>query len=115
MLSKDATFFVEGVTKYLRAQNSAQSVIPKVAAALKKITAKARREETATVESAVNLTAGEKHQTARLLARVLGRELRLTYRVNKALVGGLKLVVGDWVVDTSICSQLTAMAEMLTE
>lgn len=114
MLSKDAKFFVEGVTKYLRSEKTSETVIPKVAAAFKKITAKARREESATVESATGLTAGEKHQTARLLARVLGRELRIEYRVNKGLIAGLKFVVGDWVVDTSVRSQLTTMQEMLT-
>lgn len=113
ILTRDAKTFVEGVSAYLRAEKASDAVIPKLTAALGKITASARRERSGSVESAVTLTASERHAVGRLLSRMVGRELSVTFRVNRQLVGGLKIVVGDWVVDTSIDSQLRAMEESL--
>jgi F0F1-type ATP synthase delta subunit len=35
--------------------------------------------------------------------------------VNTALLGGLKIQVGDWIVDTSLKSQLDQMATILIQ
>ncbi len=113
-ISKDARFFVEGVTKYVRGVGGG-TILPKVTAALHKITASARMGKTAVVESAVTLTPSEKVDVSRFLARLLTHAVRLECRVNRELLGGLRIMVGDWVVDTSLASQLRAMEEMLTK
>lgn len=114
-LAKDARFFVEGVTKYLRGSGSGgETILPKVTAVLQKITAADRSHKTATVESAVLLTPREKGDIVRFLSRLLTHTVRIECRTNKSLIGGLRIVVGDWVVDTSLSSQIHAMAGMLT-
>jgi F0F1-type ATP synthase delta subunit len=35
-------------------------------------------------------------------------------KINPEIVGGLRIQVADWLVDTSIASQLTKLAESLT-
>lgn len=111
----DAKLFVEGVTRHLKAHHAATPVLPAITAALARLAARARMEATATVESAVALRPAEKQHAARLLARALGRQPRIEYRVNRALIGGIKMVVGDWVVDTSLASQLAALREELAQ
>ncbi len=113
-LTKDARYFVEGVTKYLRADHG-DAVLPKVTAALHRITASAQRGKTAAVESAAPLNHREKADVSRFLAGLLGHTVRLEYRVNRELLGGFRIVVGDWVVDTSLLYQLHAMTQMLVK
>lgn len=114
-LAKDARFFVDGVTKYLRQGGTSDTLLPKVTAVLRKITSSARLQKTAMVESAVALTAKEKMEIGRFLSRLLTHTVTLQCRTNKELIGGLRVVVGDWVVDTSLSTQIRAMQEQLTK
>ena len=114
-LTRDARFFVDGVTKYLRGSQGAGTMLPKVTAVLHKITTSERVEKLAKVESSVALTSKEKSDISRFLSRLLSREATLQCTINKELIGGLRITVGDWVVDTSIATQISAMQEMLTK
>lgn len=113
--AQDARLFVEGVTQYLRRGAAANAMLPRVTAALHTITAAAREGSTAMVQSAAPLTAKEKGNIARFLSRLLTHAVRVQCRTNKALIGGLRIVVGDWVIDTSIASQIRAMQEALIQ
>lgn len=112
-LSKDARYFVDGVTKYLRVGGGRNTMLPKMTAALQKITSSARTEKTAVVESAVTLTPKEKTEIVRFLSRLLTHTVTLECKTNKELIGGLRVAVGDWVVDTSLATQIRAMQEQL--
>jgi F0F1-type ATP synthase delta subunit len=43
-----------------------------------------------------------------------GADLTFTFRVDPALLGGLRVRVGDSLMDTSVASRLTALRESLT-
>ncbi len=113
-LTRDARFFVDGVTKYLRGSGAAGTMLPKVTAALHKITTSARAGKLARVESSVALSSKEKSDISRFLSRLLSHEVFLQCTINKELIGGFRIVVGDWIVDTSIATQLSSMQEQLT-
>lgn len=113
-LSKDARYFVDGVTKYLRVAGDGNVMVPKMTAILHKISLSARTEKTAIVESTVVLTAKEKSGISRFLSRLLAGSVTLECRINKELIGGIRVTVGDWVVDTSLASQIRDMQEQLT-
>jgi F-type H+-transporting ATPase subunit delta len=67
----------------------------------------------AEVTSAVELS--EKEQTAlrQSLANQFGADLAFTFHVDPALLGGLRVRVGDRLIDTSVASRLTALRESL--
>lgn len=114
-LSKDARFFVEGVTRYLRRGGADDTMLPKVAAVFQKITSSARLQKTAIVESTVVLTAKEKMEIGRFLSRLLAHTVTIKCKINKELIAGLRIAVGDWIVDTSIATQIHAMQEQLIQ
>ena len=59
------------------------------------------------VVSAVALTAEEKKQVSALVAKkVTDQDLTYTYIVDGGVLGGLKIEVGDLVLDTTIAAQL---------
>ncbi len=113
-LTKDAKGFVAGVVSYLRNEGSSKTVVPKVQALLQKVTNQARKEKVAHVQTSVALTSDEKLTLSRLLMEYIGHTVELDVHVDPELLGGFRIQVGDWIVDTSLKSHLADMADQLT-
>ncbi len=112
-LSKDARGFIEGVTSYIRSDARASQVLPRVNSLLAKVTLAAKKERVATVSSYVPLTVGEKTSVTRMLVKLLGHDVEPRFQENAELLGGMKIQVADWVVDTSLSSQLANLTRTL--
>jgi len=113
-VSKDARGFVDGVISHLKQGGKVRDVSSKVQLLLLKMTASAKHEHQATVESAVKLTSAETQIIARMLSKLAGHEVSLNCIVNPELVGGLRLTMADWVMDSSLRSELKEMASIVT-
>ena len=68
----------------------------------------------AEVTSAVELSEQEKDALRQSLAKQYGADLSFTFSVDPSLLGGLRVRVGDRLIDTSVASRLTALRESLT-
>lgn len=68
----------------------------------------------AEIASAVELSDEEKEQIRRQLIAQHGDNLSFSFAVDAALLGGLRVRVGDSLIDTSVASRLTALRESLT-
>ncbi len=112
-LKADAKGFVAGVVTQLKKTGKAPSMTPKVQSLLLRMTAGARREHQATVESAVKLSAEEERQIERILAKVSGHDVTIETRVEPSLIAGIRIQMADWVMDTSMKSELHNMALLL--
>jgi F-type H+-transporting ATPase subunit delta len=67
----------------------------------------------AEVASAVELSEQEKESLRQSLARQFGTDLTFAFSVDPSLLGGLRVRVGDRLIDTSVASRLTALRESL--
>lgn len=113
-LHKDARFFVDGITTYLRREGAVGgSVIPRMTALFDKVSSSAKGQKIASVESAVPLTNKEKREISLLLARLLGHDVDLECHVDTKAIGGFKIQVGDWVVDTTLRGQIDALGSAI--
>jgi len=65
------------------------------------------------VLSALPLTDDEKHTVARQLETQLGRAPQLKFAVDPAILGGLKLAIGDRVIDGSVAGKLASLQDRL--
>ncbi len=113
-LSKDARGFIEGVASYIRSDQRAKSVVPRVQSLITKVTASAKKEENAEVKSAVPLLSPEKKRVETLLAKLLGHTVTCHYRIDASLIGGIKIQVADWIVDSSLATQVATIAHSIT-
>jgi ATP synthase F1 delta subunit len=113
VLSKDERGFIEGIASYVRSDTRARTAVPKVQSLLTKVTAAAKREQTAQIKSAVGLTAPEKKRVETLLSKLLEHNVECHYSVDASVLGGLKIQVADWVVDSSLSSQLKGIARFI--
>jgi F-type H+-transporting ATPase subunit delta len=68
----------------------------------------------ARITSAVPLTEVEKESLRARLTNRYGPELELHYEVDASLIGGIRLRVGDQVIDGSVAGKLAAMREHLS-
>ena len=67
----------------------------------------------AEVISAFDLEAGQLADLAQRLEKKTGRKVKATVRVDKELIGGVKIVIGDKVIDGSARGQLAALENAL--
>jgi F0F1-type ATP synthase delta subunit len=113
-LPKDARGFVDSVVDYLKHGDTKRKTVPKVESLLTKISARAKRENEALVESAVGLSESEKDELSKVLEKLFGHPLTVVNAVKPELIGGLRVQVADWVVDMTIKTQLQTMSDYLT-
>ncbi|MDH7600762.1 MAG: F0F1 ATP synthase subunit delta [Armatimonadota bacterium] len=67
----------------------------------------------AQVLSAVELTEEQKRRLAEGLSRATGKNVLLSIEVDKSIIGGVVVRIGDTVIDGSIRGQLAAIKERL--
>ena len=113
--TKDVRGFVDDVVGSLRGDNRAKKDVPKIQAFLHRVTQQTRKEKIATVETSISLTAKEKEDIEHLLRTLLGRDIEVNPVVRPEVLGGVRIQVGDWVVDTTLLGQLTEMRNDLVQ
>jgi F-type H+-transporting ATPase subunit delta len=63
----------------------------------------------AEIFSAFDLNAEQVNELATVLEKKFGRKLQATVKVDTSLIGGVRIVVGDQVLDTSVRAKLQQM------
>lgn len=112
-LHHDARAFVSDVVRYVHSEQGGSAAFPKMQTLLSRLSRQARGEQEAKVESSVILASDEKRELEQSLTGLIGHPLTISYVVTPTLLGGLRIALGDLIVDTSLASQLAAMGESL--
>jgi F-type H+-transporting ATPase subunit delta len=84
-----------------------------ILAALQRLTRLALERREVTVESAVELDGASRQRVLAGLTHQYGEDLVVQYQVNAALLGGLRIRVGDDVLDGSVQGRLDRFANSL--
>lgn len=79
------------------------------------LTAKKRGEVKATLVSSKNLSQQELEKINSELSKSIGTTINFDYKVNPDLIGGFKIQVGSFMVDTSIKSKLKKYEQLMLE
>lgn len=74
---------------------------------------KARNIVEVQVASAVELSKDEKSKLEALLARLTKKKVKTLYEVDPSLIGGVKVRMGDRVIDGSVKNRLSTLKEQL--
>lgn len=94
--------------------NGRLAALPAVATQFQHLASAAQGVAEATVESAFALDAAQLADLNAVLEKRFGRKLATTVLVNESLIGGVRVTVGDEVLDTSVQARLAAMKAQLT-
>lgn len=98
----------------LMLQEGDLDLLPDVALALGQIGSGQRIPTKAEITSAVELTDQEREALRRTLTQKFGEGLVFSFHVDPSLMGGLRVRVGDRLIDTSVASRLAALRESLS-
>lgn len=105
----------QAAKNFLRAviDNGRISVLPEIASQFRALKNARRGSSDATVYSAFALEGTALADLAITLEKRFGRKLNLTVELEPALIGGVRVVVGDEVLDTSVKARLEQMKAAL--
>jgi F-type H+-transporting ATPase subunit delta len=112
-LPKEAKGFVEGIVKYIKSDAKSPAAGAKVRSLLTKATKEDAQSNRAIVQSSTQLTAEEKKQIEQIVNKLTGRGVSFDYSVHPSLIAGVRVTVGDWILDTSLQGQLEDMKTKL--
>jgi F0F1-type ATP synthase delta subunit len=113
-LTKDARGFVDGVMKYIKSDGKSPTANTKVRAMLSRVTDIDKSENRATVETAVLLDAKEQSLFERVAQKMSGHPVEMIYVVRPELIGGFRLIIGDYIMDDSLINQLEQIQTVLS-
>jgi F-type H+-transporting ATPase subunit delta len=91
------------------AENGRVALLPEIAAQFAVLKNALAGAADATVYSAFELSADQLNTLAATLEKKFGRKLNPTVEIDPSLIGGVRVVVGDEVLDTSVRAKLQQM------
>jgi len=112
-LQKDARGFVDGIVDYLKTDGKRTNALPKVQNLLMKVSDRAAKEKTATVKSVVMLSGEEKNKLEKILGKFMHHPITVTNEIDTSLIGGMRIEIADFIIDTSYKGKLEGMTKVL--
>ncbi|HEX6723367.1 MAG TPA: F0F1 ATP synthase subunit delta [Burkholderiaceae bacterium] len=94
-------------------ENGRLAALPQIATQFNALVKTRSGVSDATIESAFPIEAAQLPQVVAALEQRFGRKLNATVVVDPALIGGIRVVVGDEVLDTSVRARLEKMRQAL--
>ena len=89
--------------------------VQKISESFLKLCSKKRGEIKASLISSKELSKSELDEVSKDLSAAMGLTLKFDYKVDKELIGGLKLQLGSFMIDTSIKSKLKKYEQVMLE
>jgi len=94
-------------------ENGRLRALPEIAAQFRALVNQTKGTSDAVVVSAFDVTPQQLAELAGILEKRFGRKLHLAATVDPTLIGGIRVVVGDEVLDTSVKARLEQMKAVL--
>ena len=106
----------EAARNFLRVilENGRLDVLPEVAVQFRSLVNRQNGSSDAVVYSAFPLDAEALAELSTTLEKRFGRKLNLSVQLDESLIGGVRVAVGDEVLDTSVKARLEQMKAALT-
>jgi F-type H+-transporting ATPase subunit delta len=90
------------------------SILPAITAAFEELKAQDEGTLDAQIIAATKLSATETKDLVKRLEEKFGKKVEATVSVDPEIIGGIKIIVGDTVIDASVKNQLQNLAYTLT-
>lgn len=102
MTTPTISHITDAILDYLKTRDLLH-LLPEIVSGLK---ARISDDSQVTVESAIALSAREQTSLTEILKSKYGVKSAVNFTVNPKLLGGLRIVIGDQVLDTSVLARL---------
>lgn len=98
----------------LMIENGRMAALPEVARQFRRLKNEAEGVADCVIESAFKMSDAQVAELVAALTKKFGLKLKPEVRVNESLIGGVRVSVGDHVLDTSVKTRLEQMQAALT-
>ena len=98
---------------FIIADSHRTQLIPEIIASFQQVLRQRQGIAEAEISSAVELSAAQKTEFARTLARLTGKKIETKYSLDPALIGGAVVRIGDTIYDGSLRNRLNEMRARL--
>jgi F-type H+-transporting ATPase subunit delta len=89
------------------------SLVPRIVEIFEEMYNKEKGIILAEVTTAIQLDEAHQKRVAEQLARITGKSVKLSTKVDPSILGGIITRIGDQLIDASVASRLAALAEKL--
>ncbi|GAB6034994.1 F0F1 ATP synthase subunit delta [Galenea microaerophila] len=96
------------------AENHRLILLPFIAEIYEALKAEEEKRVKANVLTAFELTKEQEDQLKTALNKKYDANVEINYEVDPSLIGGIKIKVGDWVIDGSVATQLKELGAAIT-
>lgn len=107
---KDTKTFIKEVTKHLRHEGAGRLLTKKVSSLFQKMSTAAAGRQTVVVDSVVPLTVGERKLLESVIAKKTGATIQTVYRIKPDLLCGMRVRIGDLLLDGSGKQRISQMS-----
>jgi F-type H+-transporting ATPase subunit delta len=105
---------VNSLKKFL-ASGGSLSDLTAVSQEVKDIIKQHQRRDTIQITSAIELSATSKVKIESTLTKVTSHPVKCSYQISPEVLGGLKVRIGDHILDMTILNRINQMAEALKQ
>jgi F-type H+-transporting ATPase subunit delta len=109
----DVKQFVSNITRYVKDTSGNEFALPKVQKLFETLSSRAAGERIAYITTAIELSDVDKDSIKQAVSHLIGRELSISVLVDKTVLGGIKISIGDWVYDGTLSYQLSTLSREL--
>lgn len=110
---KDTSRLVgEAIVDYLK-DTKQESLLPEVEAVLEQKTRKEKKIKSIVITSVVELLQNQSDQITKLVKKHVSSDIPTVYKIDKDIIGGFTVEVGDWYLDASLKKDLDRLKEYL--
>lgn len=109
-----SSHIVRGLMDFLT-EAGEKKLLPDVSDELQGMVAELKKTDLIEINSVVPLTADQKQVLTKSLRDLLQVNVPINFRLDKSLIGGFNIRLGDWFLDTSVKYQLNQMKNRLAD
>ena len=103
---------IAGVLDYL-SETGRENLLPEVADSLEELVNKSRKAEVIEIRSAISLRPEHENDLKEIIQKKFKLDLPVKNVIDKSLLGGFTIRVGDWFLDASLSNQLNKLKQSL--
>ncbi|MCL5675579.1 MAG: F0F1 ATP synthase subunit delta [Patescibacteria group bacterium] len=91
-----------------------RGLLPQVSAALKRIDSDQKNQNKGIVYAPILLDKQRLHRVKNVVQKLAQRDIELTTKLDRNMLGGFRVEVGDWVLDASLRSDFVRLIKTLS-
>ncbi len=95
-------------------ENNNESLIAEIEQGISKVIKHVNNAQNAVVFSAIPLNHEEKERIASFIENNFQKKIPVNYKIDTQVLGGFKLVIGDWKIDATLARQIEKIKGLFT-